>query len=96
MAVNESFINHPKKALFDFEWQRMTLQKLQMNQESISMILKSLAKAYTADEKLSEAFNCYRELLRSLKPADLEEKLDIISKISPVLQKMLSVYFIIP
>lgn len=86
------FINHPKKALFDFEWQRMIAARLQMNPESTRNVLKSLSKAYSMDKQYNEALNCYRELLRDIGSSDKKARLEIISKIGPILQNTSPVF----
>lgn len=86
------YLNHPKKALFDFEWQRMMAAKLQMNPELIRTVLKSLAKAYSLNKQYNESLNCYRELLREVVSLDIKTKLEIMSKIGPILQNISGVF----
>lgn len=70
----------------------MIAAKLQMNPESTKNVLKSLSKAYSMDKQYNESLNCYRELLRDVGPSDLTTRLEIISKIGPILQNTSPVY----
>jgi hypothetical protein len=64
----------------------MIAAKLQMNQESTRNVLKSLSKAYHMDGQNDESLKCFREVLRDMGVSEVEEKLEIISKIGPILQ----------
>ena len=64
----------------------MIAAKLQMNQESTRNVLKSLSKAYHMDCQNDESLKCFREVLRDMGDSDVVEKLEIISKIGPILQ----------